>query len=149
LSWDDCQVALTRAGWLRLPTEAQWEYGCRARTSTTWWPGDEAKDLSGVANINLGDDSPSGELAIGDRRANDFGLHDVHGNASEWCNYTTWGLAEPRVGDGLSDNAFASDRPYRGGGAWDKPENARSSYRISHMRDYRHGGLRPSRGITP
>jgi formylglycine-generating enzyme required for sulfatase activity len=82
VSWDDCQQFLGRLpGWIELPTEAQWEYGCRAGTTTPWWTGAEEASLEGAANIRIWF-SP---IAIGRLRANPFGLHDVHGNLWEWC----------------------------------------------------------------
>jgi formylglycine-generating enzyme required for sulfatase activity len=153
LSWDDCQVALQgNAGWLRLPSEAQWEYGCRATTTTTWWPGDRAEDLRGVANIDFDTDDSSvgGPQAIGALRANRFGLHDVHGNIWEWCQ-DAYGNFARRTGDGLRDEAGAALRVSRGGDCWAGAAGARSSDRYGRPPAYRAVGigLRPARGITP
>jgi formylglycine-generating enzyme required for sulfatase activity len=152
MSWDDCQVALARVDWLRLSTEAQWEYGCRARTTSTWWPGDDPETLRGVANIDLvRDDRPSGAVqAIGRLLANPFGLLDVHGNVLEWCQDAHYGSAR-RNGDGLKDYAAAALLVFRGGGYWDEAEYARSSLQLLYAPDSRSvgRGLRPARGITP
>jgi formylglycine-generating enzyme required for sulfatase activity len=153
LSWDDCQVALQgNAGWLRLPSEAQWEFGCRATTTTTWWPGDRAEDLLGVAHLAFDreDNSAGGAQAIGALRANPFGLHDVHGNLWEWCQ-DALGSSARRTGDGLRDEAGAANRVGRGGAFWNGAANARSSLRSGSAPDNRDGarGLRPARGITP
>src|SRR5262249_54950101 len=76
--------ALRLSGY-RLPTEAEWEYACRAGSVTTWSLG-EAKDLLGkyawynVNSINMR------SRPVGSLRPNELGLFDLHGNALEWCH---------------------------------------------------------------
>jgi formylglycine-generating enzyme required for sulfatase activity len=72
----------------RLPSEAEWEYACRAGTRTPFHTG---KALSPKqANINGGLDSPGPYLgrttSVGSYRPNAFGLYDMHGNVAEWCH---------------------------------------------------------------
>src|SRR5690606_16685665 len=66
-----------------LPTEAQWEYACRAGTSTCWHSGDQEDSLPNCAWFRR---NASGKThPVGKLRSNGFGLHDMHGNVSEWC----------------------------------------------------------------
>ena len=80
-----CQWLSRKEGVIyRLPTEAEWEYACRAGTTTAYWYGDEAGKLTQYAWTlhNVPDRQPQ---AVGQKPANPFGLHDVHGNIDEWC----------------------------------------------------------------
>jgi len=148
ISWDDITLMWPRElGWCDFPSEMQWEYGCRAGTTSTWWTGNDAKGLRGVADIG-------GDIAaIGRLRANAFGLHDVHGNLWEWCGDTPDASAKPRSGDGLRDDGVdrSALRSIRGGCWYDSPEVARSANRSHATPEYRDrdNGLRPSRRITP
>jgi formylglycine-generating enzyme required for sulfatase activity/serine/threonine protein kinase len=84
----------------RLPTEAEWEYACRAGSITRYWNGDEPENLTKVANVrdvtgrekfgwqNTLNSSDGAAVAndVGRYPPNQFGLHDMHGNAAEWCS---------------------------------------------------------------
>ena len=73
---------------IRLPTEAEWEYACRAGTQTKFWWGDSAEDSQGRLNLGGQDDGFDFVAPVdsyGARGRNGFGLADMLGNAREWC----------------------------------------------------------------
>ncbi|MEQ1894965.1 MAG: SUMF1/EgtB/PvdO family nonheme iron enzyme, partial [Planctomycetota bacterium] len=151
VSWDDCRLALSRVGWLRLSSEAQWEYGCRAGTTPPWWTVAEPEALRAAANLDnahvLRDGLPHG---IGLFRANPFGLHDVLGNVLEWCGDSV-DEGVPRRGDGLRDESGAEVSVLRGASSYEV-ETARVSLTGTAM--FRSApssifGLRPARAISP
>ncbi|MEM7205010.1 MAG: bifunctional serine/threonine-protein kinase/formylglycine-generating enzyme family protein [Planctomycetota bacterium] len=149
---------------LVLPTEAQWEYACRARTSTPWYTGAEPSSLHGHANVHAQDysyelDDPeefrdgfTKTAPVGSLRPNPFGLHDMHGNMSEWCrdpyDSEAYSIA-PRGGEGERDLAPSTHRVLRGGGFFKAGAAARSSCRTrqDQQMDIDDSGLRPARRL--
>lgn len=165
-------VATFERTWLELPTEAQWEYACRAGTDTLFYTGNTVESLIGHANLyfhsglDLGDSDATASLVldtykpqapVGMYLPNPFGLHDMHGNAKEWVAdvlvnraYTTM---EARPGDGLRYFArhWLSGLRYvvRGGDNTSHPTHARSAYRtgfVSQIR-WKRPGVRPARPL--
>ncbi len=94
----------------RLPTEAEWEHACRARTT-----GAQYGDLDAIAWYR--DNSDEKVHEVGGKKPNDWGLHDTLGNVWEWC----WDLYDPEV--------YREYRVLRGGGWFDKHWSCRASVR--------------------
>jgi formylglycine-generating enzyme required for sulfatase activity len=129
VSWDDCQEFIKKLnaktnGGYRLPTEAEWEFACRAGTSTAYSYGDSLTKSD--ANIDNGAGSIK---AVGSYKANVFGLHDMHGNVFEYCNdwkadYPAGAVTDPK------GPAKGEYRVLRGGSFDFNVSAARSSFRI-------------------
>jgi formylglycine-generating enzyme required for sulfatase activity len=118
----------------RLPTEAEWEYACRAGTTGSFSFGDDEAELAyfGWFSGNSGFESHH----VGQKQPNPWGLHDMHGNVWEWC--LGW-YAETHPGGSVTDPTGppnGSDRVLRGGGWFDSAGYSRSALRNYHPPDY-------------
>jgi len=128
ISGETVQVPAWNGTGYRLPTEAEWEYACRAGTATRYSFGDDEASLGEFSWFSGNSDDRTHE--VGQKRANGFGLHDMHGNVWEWCWdwYSADYYKEPPVDDPRGPSQ-ASGRVIRGGG-WDgRPRCVRSAYR--------------------
>ena len=102
VTWADCQAfaaALGESGdgTFALPTEAQWEYACRAGTASLFSFGDNPAKLAAHAWY-LASVTEVKKQAVGGKTPNAWGLHDMHGNVWEWCRdeYDSYGAERPR-----------------------------------------------------
>jgi len=113
---------------IRLPTEAEWEYACRAGTRSEYCSGDGLGDLADVGWHN--GNSGSALHSVGRKKPNAWGLYDMHGNVWEWCQdwykdrYAEGAASDPR---GPAEGVY---RVSRGGGFGDDPEYSRSARRF-------------------
>jgi serine/threonine protein kinase/formylglycine-generating enzyme required for sulfatase activity len=124
----------------RLPTEAEWEYACRAGTTTEFAFGTDDEMLRGYAVF-----SSRGTAPCGSKLPNGWGLFDMHGNVWEWCWF---GLNNDFTKSPAVDTDAAAYRVYRGGG-WNFPaEFCRSAYRDRRSPEDRNNrlGFRVARG---
>ncbi len=128
-----CQWLTLKTGrYYRLPTEAEWEYACRAGTTTAYSFGDDPADLEDYGWFY--DNSDEAYQEVGQKKPNPWGLYDMHGNVAEWVldQFTTdfYGKSEGKVTDNpLAIPTKQFPRVVRGG-AWDSdPENLRSAAR--------------------
>ena len=136
-------LSLLTGNFYRLPTEAEWEYACRAGTTTAYSFGDDAGDLGQYAWTTDNSDYVTGK--VGQKKANAWGLFDMHGNASEWVldqHHDDWyDKLSGRTVSAAEAIAWPTKlypRVVRGG-SWDSgPEDCRSAARIqSHDDDWR------------
>ena len=113
----------------RLPTEAEWEYACRAEGTTRYIFGDNAASLGEFAWYD--GNSGSNTHPVGQKRPNTFGLYDMHGNVWEWCwdGYEERYYANSPPDDPLGPSKSV-DRVLRGGGWDDGPRYCRLAIRL-------------------
>lgn len=139
VSWEE---ARQYANWAegRLPSEAEWEYACRAGTTTRFYSGDTEKDLARVAwyGVNSGDNRDNLH-PVGEKEPNAFGLYDMHGNVWEWVEDDFHDSYKGAPSDGRAwVNKPRSGRRVLRGGSWNfNEDNCRSAYRNRYYPDYR------------
>lgn len=159
VSWDNCQefckkLSAKTGKKIRLPSEAEWEYACRAGTKTKYYFGDQASELSNYAwygnnsgiqildTDRLWQESQSGYLQrltdnknsthpVGEKKPNQFGFYDMHGNVWEWCNdiYHENYTGAPKNGSSWETGTADNKRVLRGGSWSDNAIFCHSAYR--------------------
>jgi len=153
VTWDEamafCRWLSTKTGKrVTLPTEAQWEYACRAGTNTPMWYGSVDADFTEVANfadkslngltrrdspdwiptIDTVSDGAIATADVGKHEPNPWGLADMHGNVCEW----TRSLYKPypyKADDGRNALDAGGMRVVRGGSFYERPKQGRSAFR--------------------
>jgi formylglycine-generating enzyme required for sulfatase activity len=145
-------------GEYRLPSEAEWEYACRAGTTTPFYFGETitgelanyrtSATYAEEAKVEYLD----GTTPVGQFPPNAFGLYDMHGNVWEWCADTFQGNYDgaPTDGSVWIENGNDNSSPLRGGSWYDGPTFCRSAYRLNYLRrdfGYYHVGFRVVCGV--
>ncbi len=120
-----------------LPTEAQWEFACRAGSTTAFCYGDDPAEYInyGVCALNKEGEAPS---AIGTKLPNAWGIYDMHGNVNEWC-LDSRDMLSPYPERDAVDPVSPTPGPFRAmrGGSWSSSvEYSRSALRIIGQPDY-------------
>ncbi len=146
VSWEDCQDFIKKLnsktdGGYRLPTESEWEYACRAGTTTAYSFGDKITPK----DANYNESKTRKPVAVGSYNQNAFGLYDMHGNACEWCE--DWHGEYPFAATDPKGPATGKNRVLRGGSSNLTAFDARSPARYSSMPWFRYNsnGLRLAR----
>jgi len=147
VSWENCQEFIVKLntktdGGYRFPTEAEWEYACRAGTTTVYSFGDKITPK----DANYEDSLKGQPIAVGDYKPNAFGLYDMHGNVWEWCEDYYAAYPEGFLTDPMG--AVKDERRVLRGGSFPGDESyARSSIRFVSPGSYQfdHAGFRLAR----
>ena len=163
VSWGDaqafCQWLAEKTGHAyRLPSAAEWEYACRAKTSTAWYWGDSMDKACEYANVYKApmkrvdgdaeeetfpcDDGYIGPSPVGQLMPNAFGLYDMIGNVAEWCQDSYQDTYKGAPADGAAWETPASRARVVRGGSWRDPAKfCRSAARRGFPPDARRCGL--------
>jgi formylglycine-generating enzyme required for sulfatase activity len=166
VSWNDIQAFEDATG-LRLPSETEWEYACRAGTTTRFCFGDDDDDLddygwygrnSGQRLLPAVTEWDGGKVVgeweckthpVGEKLPNAFGLYDMHGNVWEWCEDRWHSDYDGAPTDGSAWTSGSSAVRVRRGGSWLNFAHCRSAFRNWDYPDRDSGiGFRPACSIA-
>jgi formylglycine-generating enzyme required for sulfatase activity len=144
VNWNDAQIFCRKLNLItgkkyRLPSEAEWEYACRAGTQTRYYFGDDEKQLGNYAWYDK--NSGSKTHPVGQKKPNNWGIFDMNGNVWEWCedgwhdNYKK----APTDGSSWNDNHSRSSSRILRGGSWGvNSRNCRAADRLRFVTDDRY-----------
>ena len=148
VSWNDCQDFIDKLNDLypshtyRLPSESEWEYACRAGTTTRFYWGDSDSGSVMGDYCWYSSNSNSSTHPVGLKLPNDWGLYDMSGNVWEWCEDSWHGSYDGAPVDGSAwVSSGASSRVLRGGGWNSSARDCRSANRTYDSADSRYNNL--------
>ena len=142
ISWDDCQSFIEKVNarlkdnTARLPTEAEWEYACRAGTTGDFGGTGQLDDMGWYVANSDGTTHP-----VGQKQANAWGFHDMHGNVLEWCLDWLGPYSEGSVTDPLGSSSSSTRKGCRGGCRYEKKQDCASGHRVAQTTSYSGGGV--------
>jgi formylglycine-generating enzyme required for sulfatase activity len=146
VSWEDavayCQWLSAQTGQIyRLPSEAEWEYACRAGTTTEYSWGDDI-GCNHTNCLNSGSQWSGKRTApVGSFEHNPWGLYDMHGNVWEWCEDCWNDSYRGAPSDGSAWTNGKCERRVLRGGSWNNIESSvRAAYRFNHTTSFRYNG---------
>ena len=145
VSWNDAvayckKLSDQESKTYRLPTEAEWEYACRAGTQTRWSFGNDEKVLGDYAWCykNANDNGEAFAHQVGLKKPNAFGLYDMHGNVWEWCHdYYAEDYYKQSPEQDPTGPITGSFRVFRGGSWYDNSRLSRSAFRSRYVAVFR------------
>jgi len=153
-----------KANGFRLPTEAEWEYGCRGGTTTKYYWGDNSsQDITGQYSWHLFNSGVTGYYKgsfrwvkqhkmhdVGSKKPNNFGLYDMNGNVSEWCfdRYNKNSYSKMNIADPIGYQGKYIYRVLRGGSILDSPDNL-TSYTRWPVEAFEKTGVNGLRVVLP
>ena len=144
VSWEDaiefCKKLSRRTSQaVALPTEAQWEYACRAGSKTRFSSGDDDRQLSTYARY--GQSGDAGTTPVGSRKPNAWGLYDMHGNVWEWCADWYAGSYVNAPAQDPTGPILGQSRVLRGGSWVNTSDGCRCATRNRSAPDVRYNGI--------
>lgn len=150
VSWNDVQTFLTNLNEIndgyhyRLPSEAEWEYACRAGSETKYCFGDDKSQLNRYAWYDENSDNRTHR--VGEKEPNVWGLYDMHGNVGEWCSDTFHASYDGAPSDGSSweTESGPKERVLRGSAWVSSATECRSAFRRRNAQGNKgfHDGVR-------
>jgi formylglycine-generating enzyme len=141
VNWEDCQKFMVKLNALfpglelRLPTEAEWEYACRAGTTAARY----AEDLDAIAWYSR--NSKEETHPVKQKQPNAWGVYDMLGNVDEWCHDGRRDYTAESVADPLGPTTAGADRVFRGGDWGGDARDVRAACRYWSRPGSRYDGL--------